>query len=53
MILDTNALPAFADGEEGAGGILRPQPRAAIPVIVLAEFRYGIASSRHRRIYGE
>src|SRR5262245_19384934 len=51
LILDTNALSAFADGEEGVGAILREQPRAAIPVIVLGEFRYGIAGSRHRGAY--
>lgn len=51
MILDTNALSAFADGEAGVGELLRRQARAAIPVIVLGEFRYGIAQSRHRSIY--
>ena len=51
MILDTNALSAFADGEEAVGNILGQQPRAAIPVIVLGEFRYGIAGSRHRGAY--
>lgn len=51
MILDTNALSAFVDGEAGVGEILRRQPRAAIPVIVLGEFRYGIAQSRHRPAY--
>ena len=51
MILDTNALSAFADGEAALGEILRQQARAAIPVIVLGEFRYGIAGSRQRRRY--
>ena len=51
MILDTNALSAFVDGDAGVGDILRLQARAAIPVIVLGEFRYGIAESRHRRAY--
>ena len=51
MILDTNALSAFADGEAGVGDILRQQARVAIPVIVLGEFRYGIAQSRHRATY--
>ena len=46
MILDTNALSAFVDGEAGVGEVLRRQARAAIPVIVLGEFRYGIADSR-------
>ena len=51
MILDTNALSAFVDGESGVGQILRRQERAAIPVIVLGEFRYGIAQSKHRSAY--
>lgn len=53
MILDTNALSAFVDGDTGVGTILRVQKRVAIPVIVLGEFRYGIASSRHRATYEE
>ncbi len=51
MILDTNALSAFVDGEAGVGEVLRRQARAAIPVIVLGEFRYGVAQSRNRRRY--
>jgi tRNA(fMet)-specific endonuclease VapC len=51
VILDTNALSAFANGEAAVGGVLRMQPRAAIPVIVLGEFRYGIAGSRHKAAY--
>ena len=51
MILDTNALSAFVDGDPNVGNILRREPRAAIPVVVVGEFRYGIARSRHRRIY--
>ena len=51
MILDTNALSAFVDGDARVGEILSRQPRAAIPVIVLGEFRYGIAASRHRSTY--
>jgi predicted nucleic acid-binding protein len=51
VILDTNALSAFVDGDRGVGEILRTQERAAIPVIVLGEFRYGIAPSRHRSSY--
>ena len=51
MILDTNALSAFVDGDAGVGEVLRRQPRAAIPVIVLGEFRYGLAESRHHATY--
>ncbi len=53
MILDTNALSAFVDGEPGIGAILGSQHRAAIPVLVLGEFRYGIMGSRHRKTYEE
>ncbi len=51
MILDTNALSAFADGDAAVGAILRRTSRVAIPVIVLGEFRYGIAASRHQPAY--
>ena len=51
MILDTNALSAFVDGDAALGDVLRRQPRLAIPVIVLGEFRYGIALSKHRKSY--
>lgn len=51
MILDTNALFAFVDGDEGVAKVLRTQSRVALPVIVLGEFRYGITRSRHRREY--
>jgi predicted nucleic acid-binding protein len=51
VILDTNALSAFVDGETGISEVLRRQARAAIPVIVLGEFRYGIAQSKHRPAY--
>jgi predicted nucleic acid-binding protein len=51
VILDTNALSAFVDGDADVGEVLRRQARAAIPVIVLGEFRYGIAESRHRPAY--
>src|ERR1043165_5907311 len=51
LILDTHALSAFVDGDAGVGEALRREARAAIPVIVLGEFRYGIAESRHRAAY--
>ena len=50
-MFDTNALSAFVDGDPVVGDILRQQARAAIPVIVLGEFRYGIMGSRHRSSY--
>ena len=39
------------DGDAGVGEALRREVRAAIPVIVLGEFRYGIAQSKHRSAY--
>ena len=51
MILDTNALSAFVDGDRSVAERLAGEGRAAIPVIVLGEFRYGIAASRHRSTY--
>ena len=51
MILDTNALSAFVDGDTAVGDVLRQEPRACVPVVVLGEFRYGIALSRHRAAY--
>ncbi len=51
MILDTNALSAIADGESGAARRFALAAQVAIPVIVLGEYRFGIAKSRHRREY--
>ena len=51
MILDTNALSAVADGEASAMEIVERAERLAVPVIVLGEYRLGIAQSRHRTIY--
>ena len=51
MILDTNALSAFIDGDAAVGAILAVQGRACVPVIALGEFRYGIAHSRQREAY--
>jgi predicted nucleic acid-binding protein len=51
VILDTSALSAFVDGDAAVGEVLRHQARACIPVIVLGEFRYGIAQSKHRLAY--
>jgi predicted nucleic acid-binding protein len=53
LILDTNAFSAFIDGDSEVGAILRLQRQAAIPVIVLGEFRFGILSSRKREFYEE
>ncbi len=48
LILDTNALSAVADGEASAMELVAGADRVALPVIVLGEYRLGIAQSRHR-----
>ncbi len=51
MILDTNALSAFAEEHPGIAAIVAEAQQIALPVIVLGEFRYGIAQSRHAARY--
>jgi predicted nucleic acid-binding protein len=51
LILDTNALSAIAEGEREAAKQFARAVQVAIPVIVLGEFRFGIAHSRHQREY--
>jgi len=51
LILDTNALSAIAEGEPGAVKELAGASQVAIPVIVLGEYRFGIARSRHKQQY--
>lgn len=51
MILDTNALSAAADGDPGLAAVLARAEQMAIPVIVLGEYRHGIAQSRNRASY--
>jgi predicted nucleic acid-binding protein len=51
LILDTDALSAAADREPAALEVVASAERLAVPVIVLGEYRLGIAQSRHRRDY--
>jgi predicted nucleic acid-binding protein len=51
LILDTNALSAIAEGEREAAKQFARAVQVAIPVIVLGEYRFGIAHSRHQREY--
>ena len=51
MILDTNALSAVAEGEASAVAHLGKAERVVVPVVVLGEYRFGIAQSRHRATY--
>ena len=51
LILDTNALSAAADGQPEIARLVGAADQAAIPVIVLGEYRFGIAGSRFRIAY--
>jgi len=51
LILDTNALSAAADLEPAALEVIARAERLAVPVIVLGEYRLGIAQSRRRMDY--
>jgi len=53
MILDTDALSAAADDDPAVIALLARADQVAIPVIVLGEYRYGIAQSRHRASYAD
>ena len=51
MILDTNAVSAAAEQHAGIAEILSTITDLELPVIVLGEFRSGIAQSRHKAAY--
>jgi tRNA(fMet)-specific endonuclease VapC len=51
MILDTNALSAAADDDPAVVALLARADQVAIPVIVLGEYRYGIAQSGNQASY--
>lgn len=53
MILDTNALSAWADGDPAIEPLLRSASRLVIPVVVIGEFEFGIRQSRHASRYAE
>jgi predicted nucleic acid-binding protein len=51
VILDTNALSAFADDVPGVVEQVETAEELYVPTIVLGEYRFGIATSRRRRDY--
>jgi predicted nucleic acid-binding protein len=51
VILDTNALSAFADENPSIIAVLDTADEVSLPVIALGEYRYGVAQSRHRARY--
>jgi tRNA(fMet)-specific endonuclease VapC len=53
VILDTNALSAVADDDSSAVRLFREAASIELPVIVVGEYRFGIAHSRRRNEYEE
>ena len=51
MILGTNTLSAVAEGEPSVVDEIRGAERIVVPIIVLGEYRLGVAHSRYRRAY--
>jgi predicted nucleic acid-binding protein len=51
LILDTNALSAWADKDDQLERRLPAPHLLAIPVIVVGEYRYGLMRSRYRERY--
>lgn len=51
MILDTNAFSAFADDDPDVLPHIAAAEELHVPAIVLGDYCFGIAASRHRRDY--
>ena len=51
MILDTNAVSAWAEGIASVEHSLRAASRLVVPTVVLGEFYFGIRQSRYRARY--
>lgn len=48
MIIDTNALSALAEQDNGIMVLLKHTPRIYLPVICLGEYQFGLRGSRKR-----
>ena len=53
MILDTNALSEYLKGQGAVVAIVSRQPQVFLPVIVLAEYRYGLVYSQWRTVLSD
>jgi tRNA(fMet)-specific endonuclease VapC len=51
MILDTNALSAWADGATAVRPALSAATRLVVPAVTLGEYLFGILQSRNRQRY--
>ena len=49
MILDTNAVSAFAEGNSSVRERIAAEPGPYLPVIVIGEYRYGLLEARNRQ----
>jgi len=49
VILDTNAVSALFQGDAALARVLGVATRHELPSVVVGEYRYGLARSRHRR----
>ena len=49
MILDTNALSAFFDGDDALKRLISNRGNLYLPVVVLGEYRFGLLHSRERK----
>jgi tRNA(fMet)-specific endonuclease VapC len=49
VILDTNAVSALFAGDSAIEQVIEAEVIHHLPVIVIGEYRYGIARSKHRR----
>lgn len=50
MILDTNALSAFLDGDADLVELLRQASALHLPVIVLGEYQFGLKASKLKKL---
>jgi tRNA(fMet)-specific endonuclease VapC len=48
VILDTSAVSALLAGDAALSDVLGSDPIHHLPVIVIGEYRYGVARSKHR-----
>jgi len=53
VILDTNALSAWAEGDRFLEPVLRSAVSVVVPVVVLGEFEFGIRQSIYYRRYAD
>ena len=51
VVLDTNALSAWADGEEDMRSVSKETTKAFIPAVVLGEYYFGLRGSRRGQLY--